>query len=563
MTALNHSTRRRLQKLPQIPSVWEGDRRPLSRQTADDLELVLRETDQTGECILWVDGSQGFVRSMDMVTPDIGPEAVVRTLLRAMEHPHNPAQPARPQKIVVRDRQLQFYLRGVLQELDISIEYFHELPLIDEIFRSFQQVVNNNPPTVPPQYAKALTEKSYDIWRDAPWELLGDHQIISIEIKQWDIDTLYACVLGMLGVDYGVLFYRSLESLRRFRSSVLAHDSAEDLEEAFLGQDCLFLSFESAVDIDDEDDEDFDLADLPLSEIKPSFGNLHPLEGLRSFLYEEEALVVWVGMEALHRFWRNSHQKLDGEMLPTLSSKFRISLPSPSKEKNLSATDSQQLGTISVKVSTEPELEQELLMMAHGEGLEEEFQEEEEEYNDPLLLDDLVPDNSFLSLGMMPWETVQNLRQGASHHFSVATVEATGEGLPIVLIQTSRPKAKAMIQDLEEAGGLKGICFNPGEDPFKEVSYDLGILQTQDGQLHLFGEFVEDDPTHVAARKKWDQRCKKTKGFCGLVIAQGLTGAARGNPQLKDMLGLFEVRCISPKELGIGKLQLVSQFDFE
>jgi len=98
MTALNHSTRRRLQKLAQIPSVWEGDRRPLSRQTADDLELGLRETDQTGECILWVDGSQGFVRSMDMVTPDIGPEAVVRTLLRAMEHPHNPAQPARPQK---------------------------------------------------------------------------------------------------------------------------------------------------------------------------------------------------------------------------------------------------------------------------------------------------------------------------------------------------------------------------------------------------------------------------------------------------------------------------------
>lgn len=551
MTALNHSTRRRLQKLPQIPSVWEGDRRPLSPQRADDIEWAdPHQADQTGECILWVDGSQGFVRSMDMVTPDNGPEAVVRTLLRAMEHPHNPAQPARPQKIVVRDRQLQFYLRGVLQGLDISIEYVSELPLIDEIFRSFQQVVNNNPPTVPPQYAKALTEKSYEIWQDAPWDILADHQILSIELKQWDIDTLYVCVLGMLGVDYGVLFYRSLESLRRFRQRVLDHESAEGLEEAFLGQDCLFLSFESAVDIDDEDEEDFDLADLPLSEIKPAFGNLHPLEGLRSFLYEEEALVVWVALEALHRFWRNSHQKLESETLPNLSSKFRITLPQLGKEK---------AETISVKVSTEPALEEELLMMTQGD-FEEDFDEEDPK---PLLRDDLVPDNSFLSLGMMPWETVQNLRNGSAHHFSVASVEAAGEGLPIVLIQTSRPKAKAMIQELQEAGGLKGICFNPGEDPFKEVSYDLGILQTEDGQLHLFGEFVEDDPTHVAARKKWDQRCKKTKGFCGLVIAQGLTGAAKGNPQLKDMLGLFEVRCISPKELGIGKLQLVSHFDFE
>lgn len=551
MTALNHSTRRRLQKLPQIPSVWEGDRRPLSTQSADDLEWAdPHQAGQTGECILWVDGSQGFVRSMDMVTPDTGPEAVVRTLLRAMEHPHNPAQPARPQKIVVRDRQLQFYLRGVLQNLDISIEYVPELPLIDEIFRSFQQVVNNNPPTVPPQYAKALTEKSYEIWQDAPWELLADHQILSIELKQWDIDTLYVCVLGMLGVDYGVLFYRSLESLRRFRQRVLEHESAEGLEGAFLDQDCLFLSFESTVDIDDEDD--FDLADLPLSEIKPAFGNLHPLEGLRSFLYEEEALVIWVALEALHRFWRNSHQKLESETLPKLSSKFRITLPQLGKEKP---------EIISVKVATEPELEEELLLMTHGD-FGGDFDQEDED-NEPLLRDDLVPDNSFLSLGMMPWETVQNLRNGSAHHFSVASVEAAGEGLPIVLIQTSRPKAKAMIQELQEAGGLKGICFNPGEDPFKEVSYDLGILQTEDGQLHLFGEFVEDDPTHVAARKKWDQRCKKTKGFCGLVIAQGLTGAARGNPQLKDMLGLFEVRCISPKELGIGKLQLVSHFDFE
>ena len=108
---------------------------------------------------------------------------------------------------------------------------------------------------------------------------------------------------------------------------------------------------------------------------------------------------------------------------------------------------------------------------------------------------------------------------------------------------------------------LKAICFNRGEDSFEDVVYDLGIFQTENGQLHLFGEFVEDDPVHVAARKKWDQRCKKTKGYCGLIIAQGLTGASRGNPKLKDMLALFEVKALSAKDMGLGPLQLIPQLD--
>jgi hypothetical protein len=44
------------------------------------------------------------------------------------------ASPARPQRIVVRDREIQFYLRGALQGLDIAIDYAPELPLIDRMF---------------------------------------------------------------------------------------------------------------------------------------------------------------------------------------------------------------------------------------------------------------------------------------------------------------------------------------------------------------------------------------------------------------------------------------------
>ncbi|MEK0182190.1 MAG: hypothetical protein EAZ98_24180 [Oscillatoriales cyanobacterium] len=544
MAALNRSTLRRLQNLPQIPSVWEGDRRPLSNA---DSHTIVDDDDFLeggGECILWVDGSEGVVRAMDMVGPDAGPEAIVRALLRAMEHPQSPSPAVRPQKIVVKNREIQFYLRGVLQDLGIAIDYVPELPLIDEIFRGMEEVAVNRPPELPPEYADVLMEKAAQIWHDAPWQTLREHQIISIEVNQWDVASLYVSVLGQGRMDYGVLLYRSLESLKRFRERVVNDDSFEDLEQAFLGQDCLFLTFESAMELD-EDEEEIDLADLPPSEIEPNFGNLHPLEGLRSILYEEEALTMLVALEAFHRFFRNSRRKLAAETFPTLSSRYRIPVP-------LADGETQQ---VSVKVSTMPEVSEELWQML------EDDDDDDDEFEMPPLRDDLVPPNSFLSLGVVPWATVDFLRGNAQFYQGAEVdINPSGDGLPVVMIQTSHPKAKTMIQDLKEAEGVKAICFNPGEDPFQDEQYDLGILQAKNGDLYLFGEFNEDDPVHQAARQKWERRCQSTQGWCGLVIAKGLMGASRGQPQLKDMIALFEVRWVSAKDLGIGPLQLMPTF---
>jgi hypothetical protein len=544
-TSLNSSTRRRLQQLNQIPSVWEGDRRQLSAQMAES------DSKANGECILWVDGSQGIVRAMDMVASETGSEAIVRTLLRAMEHPHSPANPARPQKIVVRDRELQFFLRGVLQDLGITIDYVPDLPLIDELVRGFQEVIETQTPDLPPQYAQTLKQKAFEIWHAAPWEFLEEHQILSIELNQWDVSRLYASVMGMLGMEYGVLLYRSEESLKRFRAKVLTdEESPEQLEEAFLKQDCLFLTFERTDEADDEDDESeiIDLADLPLAEIQPSFGNIHPLEGLRSVLYEEEALVVLIALEALHRFSRAQRRHLSGETFPAISGRYRIPVPGSDEAKT----------TVSVTVATMPELAADLEEMAGFEA------EDEAELNRMdmfrSLRDDLIPEDSFLSLGVLSWEMVESIRGGVEH-YQEREVTKAGDGLPVILIQTSRPKAKTLIKKLQDAGGLKGICFNPGADPFEGDRYDLGILQTENGDMFLFGEFMDDDPVHVVARKKWDERCKHTKGYCGLIISRGLMGASRGQPQLRDMMAIFEARSLSPKELGIGTLQLMPQFE--
>ncbi|WP_414622320.1 DUF6930 domain-containing protein [Calothrix sp. CCY 0018] len=543
MTSLSRSTIRRLKKLPQIPSVWEGDRRPFSSPTSGE------NSQEQNECILWVDASEGIVRSMDVVNSQAGPEAVVRTLMRGIESPHNPAKPARPQKIVVQDREIQFYLRGVLQDVDIVIDRIPELPLIDELFRGFSEVIDNQIPDLPPQYASILRNKAFAIWKLAPWEFLEEQQILSIEINKWDIGTLYASVMGMLGMEYGVLLYRSEESLKFFRATVLKEDSSQEyLEEAFLKQDCLFLTFERATSGDEEEDIFTDLADYPLSEINPTFGNIHPLEGVRSILYEEEALISLVAYSALYRFIRDRRVELNNGLFPSLSHRYRIPLLSSE-----STTKS-----ISVTVATQPQLASELEEMSSFEDDDEEMMLNAS--NASLSLrDDLIPEDSFLSLGMISWEMSEYLQETSKYH-KVGEVAQAGEGLPVILVQTSRPKAKTIIECIEKDGGLSAICFNPGADPFNNTHYDLGLLQTQNQELFLFGEFEDDDPDHVEARQKWNQRCKHTKGYCGLIIAKGLTGASRGNPQLRDMMALFEARYLSPKELGVGTLQLMPQF---
>ncbi len=534
MTAINLSTQRRLKQLPQIPSVWEGDRRHVDRLVE---ELDLDAADNRQELIIWVDGVEGVVRSMEVVNPSMGTEAIVRALIKAMEYPQSPAQPARPQKIIVRDRQLQFYLRGVVQDLEIVVDYVPELPIIDELFDRFTNMAGTRAPKLQRKYLDLLKTTAKEIWDLAPWSMLADYEAISIELNQWDVEKFYVSVMGMLGMEYGVLLYRSVESLQRFRAMALSEDEMPDMEVAFLAQDCIFVTFDAI-----SSDPPSDLGKLPATAIEPNFGNIHPMEGMRPFLYEEEAIAAQVALVALKEFVETFKPQLQAEDLPSLSHCIRSIAP-----------DTQEI--LEITVETLPELSEELLQMHLEVNDEHEF--------DPLELpirEDLIPDDSFISLGMMPWDRVEIIRQIAIYH-QTSAVQPIGEGLPIILVQTTRPRAKEMIKRIKQAGGLQGICFNPGEDPEAGASFDLGILQLADGEMQLFGEFDNDSAVHVEARQKWNQRSQKTKGYCGLVIAQGLTGKARGNPGSREMLAFLETKSLSDNDLGLGILQSMPHFE--
>ena len=468
MNALPQNTKRRLQKIPQNSSVWEGDRRPLGA-ISDHFEA---EAGMDGECVIWVDGTEGTVRGMEIVPAHMGLEAVVRTLLRAIESPHHPATPARPQKIVVRDRQLQFFLRGALQGLDINIEYFGELPLIDQLFASFEEFGSSKPPALPEPYQKPLEQVAYQIWEAEPWAYLLDRDIIAIEIDGCEIATIYACIMGNMGTEFGVLLYRSEDSLKQFRQAAIAEESPESLEKAFLAQNCWFLNYE------EEDDDDWELEEYV--EVQPFFGSLHPFEGMRAFLDAEEAEIVYLALTGLLKFCEQHSQKLRQDPIPEISKTYPIAASQKTDQKK----------TTQVKVSSLPELTSELLAMERESS---DLFPNIKEIEIPIQ-DDFVPDGSLVTMGKIPWDLLGFITVQKKTYYQALNQDPIGEGLPSIIIQTSRPKAKTLIETIKEAGGLKAICFNPGNDPFSGETYDLGMLQTQNGNLYIFSEYSHDSP---------------------------------------------------------------------
>ncbi|OIP75383.1 MAG: hypothetical protein AUK48_07600 [Oscillatoriales cyanobacterium CG2_30_44_21] len=561
MTTLNPSTLRRLKKLKQSSAVWEGDRRPLpakNRQSHDSSNIIALhapEEESQPHCILWVDGSMGVVRSMDMVESTLGNEAFVRALLQAIEHPQSPAQPSLPQKILVCDRELQFYLRGVLQDLGISVEYVERLPLIDEIFSHILDNFTDDPPVIPERYADALNSQSERLWRNAPWDALWDHQVISIKLDQWDIDTFYVIVMGKMGLEQGAIFYRSEKSLVKFRHRIVAGNSSDEIEETFFHQDCLFNLFETP---DLESEDDFPpipfrgkIRALPVAPVpfKPIYGALHPLEGGRPYLYEEEAIALSVAIEALNNFWEK------------YSSRLKSNFSDFSETYTLSVLDldSDNEVPVAVTVSSMTELSCELNQISEDIAIDD----EEDDDDAPLISEDLFPDNSLIHLMTIPWDLVGFLRKATIHLQLSESFPNTkkGEGLAGLLIQTSRPKALELIEKIKGFEGIQSLCFNPAEDIFGNAC-QLGLMVMGSGDLQLFSEF---DKSILSSEhhKRWKQRAKNTKGHVCVIIAMGITGASRGNPIPQHILGYYEIKLIDDKELGLGKLLAEPAFDFE
>ncbi|MEL7358689.1 MAG: hypothetical protein AAFY54_13480 [Cyanobacteria bacterium J06648_10] len=588
MHQLSPFTCRRLSQLPRLTSVWECDRRPLpssSQPSSHQLggQSIEDDADPQGDCIMWVDGLQGVVRGLSVVPPETGHEAIVRTLLQAIEMPQGRVEPARPRKVVVRDREIQFFLRGALQALDIPVEYASELPVIDDVFEKLQ-APNVPQANLPAAFENTLIEKCALLWRAAPWNHLSEQEILAIELNCWEIETLYLSILGLAGMEYGLLFYRDLSSLQQFRHKLLhGNHSQEDMQQAFLEQNCLFINFNP-----EEQAQPLPLfkhSDQPASpkmSIGYEFGSLHPLEGLRSQLAEEEVASLIVVLEALNRFFKKHDISADNFALKPVTSRFRIPNPAtelatepapkspkdaglrpqpaaPEQSHDSKSHGTEEADTIAVKISTVPEVS--------AAFLEETLQtdvpptDNPSEVENAAIVDDSVPEGSLIMLGSHKEKDIEPLRTHRRIHYQSfleqpepITRPQNKSKWPILTIQTTRPKAKQLVERFRQEGGIRAICFNPGSDPLSGQVFQIGLIQTAKGQLHLFNEYEISDPTDSQALEKWATNSAGNGNCCGCIVAAGSTGTKRGRPTAREVVAFFEAQTKLPEELGLTPL---------
>lgn len=537
MTSLPETTKHRLKRIPQIPHVWEGDRRAIMGMM-ENLEPDLIDN---GECIIWVDGSEGFVRSMDVMRTKTGPEVMVRTLLKAIENPHNPAQPARPQKIVVKDRELQFFLRGALQGLDIIVDYQSELPLLDELWQNFQSMETDIDENISVELLEALEKIAIsEIWHKQPWHLLSEEEIIKIDINQWNIDSLYGCVMGMLGQEYGVILYRTLDSMKTFRQQVidLAESADEgELEAIFLQQDCWFINFSQ------EDEDSFSE-----NNIDAIFGSIHPYEGIRPLKEEEEIYPIFMAIQALGLFLSECEEELSQSQIDLVSREYTLNLPL-------------QDSKLKINVSTTPELTKELEELFGGD--DDDFDDDDDD--SPDINDTLIPEGTLVSFSHINSDFFNLLQDKSYNNIPVKLFEKIKNKVaksffPIIVLQTTRPRAQIIINELIDDNGIINVTFNKGYDPYEEVDYTLGILQTEEENLYMFAQIQHDNENDdfIEELGLWQKNVAKYNNYCGIVIAMGAKGSSRGNPQPKDILHLFYGELIDSEKMGFGKLILHS-----
>ncbi|HIK43532.1 MAG TPA: hypothetical protein IGR64_01455 [Leptolyngbyaceae cyanobacterium M65_K2018_010] len=548
MTRLHRLTIDRLKQLPRMASVWEGDRRPMQGLMEEEAG-PWAQPKETSDCILWVDSSHGAVRSITIVPANSGYEPIVRTLIQAIEAPQSGLPPARPQKIVVRDREIQFYLRGALQGLDIAVDYVPDLPLIDELFNALQQASGLGEATLPERYAEAMVEKAMEIWDLAPWHSLNEQQVLAVQLNAWDIDTLYISILGMGGVEYGLLMYRSLEALKQFRDRVLmGQQSPKQMQEAFLEQDCLFVNYELLEEPESTSASRLSRLIAAPDAVEPTFGSIHPLEGLRNQLADEEGAIFLVAMEAIQRFFAKYRPQLEKPPYKALQGTYRI--PDPAHNNGT---------TLKVTVKTLPAVTEELLEQT------EQALGPETDGAFPNLRDDYVPEGAIILLTQFKRSWLDSLKLDPMVVYRAQADSPLPDQptLPVVVIQTSRPKAKALIQNLQQAEGVQSVCFNPGSDPFSGEAFELGLLHTGDGEFHLFAEYETTDRRDRQLLERWDRWQKESNGICAVVIAGGITGQAKGNPGPKEVLGVFESRCRSAEELGLPPMLLQYAADWD
>jgi len=206
------------------------------------------------DIILWWESETDVIVGSTVVYPSEPISAVADCLTQALDKPMlGPRR--RPDRIRVADPALVEGLREVVgtgvridtaptPELDAIVRLMAEtLPEGRGETASYFEGGRVSPDTV-----AAFFQAAARLYRAAPWQVLWDSQLLSVDVP--DLATKGACVsvIGALGESFGVLIYDSVESHRAMETMAAVLEETGELPED-LGTGILSLNFDRRRDI--------------------------------------------------------------------------------------------------------------------------------------------------------------------------------------------------------------------------------------------------------------------------------------------------------------------------
>jgi hypothetical protein len=240
---LEESELRKLKKVPQEPNTWEALKVP-AKSIMKNPPRELAEA----EVVIWGDLSAESIRNMQFVCSDDGND-LAQSLATAIMGVNRSIPPSRPQKVIVRDRRLMLYCRGLLRNLSIDCEFSGGPSVFDQVIRDLGSELAKFEPLSDQDFLP-LENQASRLWDVAPWRFLKETEVIRIRFENRDeAPELYAVTVGGgIGVHLGVLFFRDRSKIERLFES----GSKMTLEEQAANfENCYSVTF----DADNSDDE--------------------------------------------------------------------------------------------------------------------------------------------------------------------------------------------------------------------------------------------------------------------------------------------------------------------
>lgn len=488
------STLRRLQNLPQNPAIWEFVRHPAPTN------LQFNGSDgRNQDLVLIGDATDHILRGFESIDQVSGDEAIVRALIKAMERPELPLKAGRPAKVVCPERKVQMYLRGVLQGLGITFDFSPHMTVVQDFLEELERATPP-PARVPSKWEVHLGALIHTLWQTAPWEDLEETQIVKLDLNRFGVESLWACTLGHSALDPALLLFRSLDSLKELIKKW--RELPNRPLEQFLDLDCLGIVFPDGFASGTDETPQGLIA------------SIHPFEGFRDFVDDEESRILWVAASAYLEFMIQFSAGLADGKTPLEFTTQTLTLPG-----------STWGGEVTVTACTVPEITMELNVM----------RDETAPHLTTTFSSDcvnLAAKESNLLMGSVPRQFVDILESLEDRTIDV--VSSNG-GIPFVAIRTGAADAAQIAKGLEDFPGPFDMAIVDGLDHAQDhVANLLVAVEGLNPPLVLWqGPSGLPNPSSITA---WNNEVNLTAGQCILLVTKGDPHKAQSSINPRDVI---------------------------